>query len=290
MIKRIAREPILHFLLMGAALFAAFAIWPDAQPPQEEPTKESIVVPAAKVEHLAMLFLRTNDRPPSPDELRDLVDDFVREEIAYREGKAMGIDDDDTIIRERIREKLEFVAAELTEQTRPTDEQLAAFLEANADDYRAPPRLTFRHLYLDPEKRGRQIQADAKDIIAKLNRDETLNPPAFGDATKVEYAMRDVSPRRITRDFGRAFAEAIVELPARRWAGPIASDHGWHIIHIDERKQGRLPPLEEIRTIVERDWQSRRGRKAIDAYYDARLREYDVTIEWPEPADAEGDP
>ena len=136
--KRALKEPLLHFLLLGAALFAAFSVLSA----RGEMPGDAIVVSPGKVEHLAALFSRTWQRPPTREELDGLINDFVREEAAYREGMAAGLDRDDTIIRRRIRQKLEFVAEDLARQIEPSDEDLAAYLAAHPDDFRVDPRLS----------------------------------------------------------------------------------------------------------------------------------------------------
>ncbi len=138
MLKRLFKEPLIHFILIGAALFVVFSLLPT----RDEMPRDAIIVSAGKVEHLAALFARTWQRPPTRVELVGLIDDFTREEAAYREGLAVGLDRDDTIIRRRIRQKLEFIAEDIISEVEPSDEELGAYLAQHAEAFRIDPRLT----------------------------------------------------------------------------------------------------------------------------------------------------
>ncbi len=177
--RRLLREPLLHFLLLGAAIFAVYS-WLAGG---EGRAPDEIVVSAGRIEHLAALFARTWQRPPTREELEALVDEFVLEEAVYREGAAIGLDRDDTIIRRRIRQKLDFVAGDLAWRIEPSEDELIAYLSAHPDDFRLEPRLTFRHVYLNPEERGAAIEADARTLLLTLNGDGTLDASAMGDRT-----------------------------------------------------------------------------------------------------------
>ena len=130
---RLLREPLLHFLILGAALFAIHGY---VSSDTETPAGDAIVVSGGKIEHLAALFTRTWQRPPSRTELEGLVNDFIREEAAYREGTEIGLDRNDTIIRRRIRQKLEFLTKDIADQQEPSDEELQTYLDEHADKFR----------------------------------------------------------------------------------------------------------------------------------------------------------
>ena len=157
---RLLKEPLLHFLVLGAALFGLFSL---VGSKEAEPAK--IVVSAARIENLANGFARTWQRPPSAEELRGLVEDYIRDEVFYREGKALGLDRDDIVIRRRLRQKLEFVAEDMA-VAEPSDEQLAAYLTSNAERFRSEDRLTFNHVYLSVARRD-ALQRDAESVAAQ---------------------------------------------------------------------------------------------------------------------------
>jgi hypothetical protein len=277
--KRILTEPLLHFLLLGAALFAALSVASE----RGRMPDEAIVVSAGKIEHLAALFARTWQRPPTREELEGLIDDYVREEVAYREGQAVGLDLDDTIIRRRLRQKLEFVAEDLARQVEPTDEELAAYLAAHPDDFRVEPRLAFRHVYLDAAARGGSIGSDTRDLLAALNGDPTIDASTLGDRILLEPGYADVTTREIAGLLGGEFAAAVVALEPGTWHGPVPSGYGLHLVIVDERAEGRLPALDEARDQVRREWEHERRTETIDAFYRELLARYEIVIDWPEP-------
>jgi len=283
--KKLLDEPLLHFLLIGAAIFAMFFVVRGSD--DARPNEEQIVVSAGKVEHLAALFARTWQRPPTRAELEALIEDFIREEAAYREGMAMGLDRDDTIIRRRIRQKLDFVAEDLAAQIEPTDEDLKAHLAAHADAFRVEPRLSFRQVYFDPQSRGEALADDIAEVIGVLSGDPSIDAAALGDRILLEHAYASVSQRDVANLLGAEFAEAIAELEVGAWHGPIRSGYGAHAVIVDEKREGRLPELDEVRDAVLREWENERRLEMIDAFYKALVEKYEVIVEWPG-ADADG--
>ena len=276
---RVVREPLLHFLLLGAALFIVFA-WRQRE---EAPSDEQIVVSAGKIEHLASLFARTWQRPPSAVELKGLVDDFVREEVAYREGIALGLDRDDTIIRRRIRQKLDFVAEDLASQLEPTDEELAAYLSSHAEQFQVAPRFSFRHVFFNPERHGEGLEADVADLVTRLREDPAVDARMQGDRTLLEFQYEDLSLREVDGLFGEPFAVALNEVEPGQWEGPVESAYGVHAVIVDGFQPGRPQQLSEVREAVRREWEHARREQLTEQFYQGLLDKYDVLIEWPEP-------
>lgn len=273
--RRLLREPLVHFLLIGSMLFALWAVLGGS------PGSDSmrVVVTKGHVATLTELFRRTWQRPPTRGELSGLVDDYVREEILYREALAMGLDRDDTIIRRRLRQKLEFVVLDLSATERPSDAALSAFLTANPDRFRREPALGFEHVYLSTDRRGASAQADAEALLDRL-RDgvETGAAQRSSDPFDLPLHFESASPGEVRRSFGADFATTVAQLQPGTWQGPVASSYGLHLVRIHEREPGRLPPLEEIRDDVEREWITERRREANDELY-RRLRErYSVEV------------
>jgi len=197
---------------------------------------------------------------------------------------AAGLGLDDTIIRRRIRQKLEFVAEDLARRIEPTDDDLAAYLSAHEDDFRIDPRLTFRQVYLDPERRGDALAADARELLVLLNADASVDAGALGDRTLLDHGNADYPLRMVAGLFGPEFAASIVDLDPGTWHGPIASGYGMHHVIVDERVAGRVPGLDEVRDEVLREWDNVRRVEAIDDFYDDLLDRYEIVIEWPAPA------
>jgi hypothetical protein len=275
--KQLVREPLLHFLLLGAALFAVFSFLRH----ENASRKDQIVVSAGKIEHLAALFARTWQRPASPDELDGLIQDFIREEAAYREGLALGLDRDDTIIRRRIRQKLDFIAQDLASQVEATDADLAAYLAAHPDDFRTEARLSFRQVYVNPEQHREGLDTQVRTLVTTLNGDPSIDIRGLGDRIQLEPSYTNVSPRDIANLFGIQFASAIVELEPGTWQGPITSGYGAHLVIVDERRDGRLPALDDVRDAVRREWENARRQEMIEQFYGKLLGKYEIVLEKP---------
>ncbi len=283
--KLLLKEPLVHFLLIGVALFAAYSLMSsrDAVP------RNAIVVSAGKIEHLAALYARTWQRPPTRTELEGLINDFIREEVAYREGMAVGLDRDDTIIRRRIRQKLEFIAEDIASQTEPSDDELAEYLAAHADQFRVDPRLTFRQVFLNSDKRGNTVGNDARELLVAFKGDPSIDASTLGDRILLEHGYADVPRRAIANLFGQQFAAAIVDLEPGVWIGPIESGYGVHLVFVDDRSEARLPELDEVRDQVRREWDNARRVETTETFYSNLLDRYEIVIKWPESGTEESD-
>ena len=164
--KKLLREPLGHFLLLGAAIFLAYSLV--SKGASEAPVK--IVITQGQIASMVEAFALTWQRQPTSDEVKGLVLDRVREEVYYREAIALGLDKDDTIIRRRLRQKLEFVTDDIGARAQPTDDELNAYLRTHPEKFRAEQKFTFRQLYLDPKKHNENIARDAAQLLAKLNQ------------------------------------------------------------------------------------------------------------------------
>ncbi len=277
---RLVREPLLHFLCLGAALFGLYGY---LNSDEEAPSGgEQIVVTEGKVGHLAALFSRTWQRPPTREELAGLVDDYIREEAAYREGTSMGLDSNDTIIRRRIRQKLDFVADDLASQLEPTDEDLEGYFNEHADDFRIDSRFTFQHVFFDPGKHSNDLPQVVNDLVVKLREDPSVDARELGDRTLLEYRYTDVSERELANLFGVQFAKALGGVETGAWQGPIESSYGVHAVLVDNLSPGSLPELADVRDQVRREWEHARRQELTEQYYEGLLDKYDVIIQWPD--------
>jgi len=269
------REPLLHFLLLGVLLFVLFE-WIGGD---TGPMSNRITVSQAQVRQLATAFTKTWQRPPTEAELKGLVDDYVREEIAYREAVAMGLDRDDTIIRRRMRQKIEFLVEDAASATPPAETELQAYLDAHAETFRLEPRVAFRHVYVDPS-RGGDAAARAQALLSQLRN---AGPEAalddLGDSIMLEPEVPLVRQDEVARSFGSEFAAQVVTLPTGVWQGPVQSGYGLHLVMVREAVPGRAVTLDEVRRDVERDLLSERRRDQLAAMYEELLGKYSVTVE-----------
>ena len=274
---------MLHFVLLGAGLFGLYRLTSDEN---TTATGEQIVVTAGKLEHLATLFGRTWQRPPTRQELQGLVDDYVREEVAYREGVALGLDRNDTIIRRRIRQKLDFVADEFASQLEPTEEELADYLQKHAEDFQIPSRMTFQHVYFNPDRHDGDASEMVTKLVAEVQANPAMDPLPRGDRTLLDSRFEDVSKRDVNNMFGSVFADAVFGLEPEAWHGPVESSFGFHMVRIEALEPGRVPDLETARRSVRREWEHARRVELEEKFYEQLLEKYEVVVEWPEPESA----
>lgn len=281
--KRIFKEPLLHFLLLGAALFIAYGLM---SKPGSSRAPGKIVVTVGQVEHLAAGFAKTWQRPPTDAELKGLIDEWVREEIATREAMALGLDKDDTVVRRRLRQKLEFVSDDIAAQTEPTDADLNAYLQAHPDLFRVEPLFTFSQVYLDPVKHGDNLGRDTVRVLARLKQaGATADGSALGDSLLLEHTFQSAPTSEILKQFGEEFALKLGELSPGQWQGPVESGYGVHLVLVSERREGRLPELAEVRDVVRREWANAQRLEANERFYQELLERYTVTIEGLEPVE-----
>jgi peptidyl-prolyl cis-trans isomerase C len=262
--KRLLREPLLHFLLLGAGLFAAYRY---LQPPRGVvPSAREIQLTVDELSQLAVLFQSQWRRDPTPDEFARLVEQKVQSEVLYREGLALGLDQDDEIVKRRLAQKMQFLAEDVAAAREPTPEELQSWFAKNANTFALPKRVSFRHLYFSPDQRGHQAQADAAKLLAQLTgQPQTVKlPEASVDPFMFQEYYRDRAPDYLGKEFGPRFALAVEKLPVGSWQGPIESGFGWHLVFVDTAIPGRVPDFDEIESDVKTAWLSEQKVRAWD--------------------------
>jgi peptidyl-prolyl cis-trans isomerase C len=271
------RDPLIHFFLLGAAGFALYRwVAGSATNPKE------IVLSEPEVRALVQEHVRRTGSDPTPDETRALIDQFVGNEILYREALAQGLDRGDIIVRRRLVQKMQFLLENLEPVHPPTDAELQTFLAAHAARYRVPERLTLTHVFVSPDAHGPHARTIAEGLRARLLGGE--DPATLGDPFLHGHLFTLRTTRELAGIFGDDFVEQIAALPPGEWSEPVTSSFGWHVVRVQERTAARLPQLDEVRSNVRQDWEEER-RAALDRQALERLRQqYKVRVEAPAPA------
>jgi hypothetical protein len=272
------REPLVHFLAIGAGLFLFWYAVGD----RVSPAPNRIVISPAHVERLAQVFTRTRLRPPRADELAGLVEQEIEEEVLYREALAMGLDKGDIIIRRQLCLKMDFLADDLSAVENPTDEQLRALLRQHADKFAREPRTTFAQVFLNRTERGEAAAAEARRLLGLLGGKAPPDWHQLGDPSPLPQEYEAASAAEVARLRGREFPKKLAGLPVGRWTGPVASPYGLHLVLVRKRTAGRAPALDEVRDAVVREW---RAARRLELKEDLRRRlraKYAVTVEWPD--------
>ncbi len=270
--RRWLREPLLHFFVLGALMFGVYAMLnPDSANAPDE-----IVVSRGQVQNLQLQFERVWQRPATAAELQGLIDNWVKEEIFYREGVTLGLDRDDAVVRRRVGQKLEFII-ESAAPPPPTDAELQAWLDSHAGDYEIEPVYSLRQVYFDPARHDKP-----EAVIAAARHALTSGKHVDGDTTLLPPAMEAVSATEAQRVFGDAFAQSLKSLPVGGWHGPIESSFGLHLVELILQDPARPATLVQARAEVERDFVHARSNQANAAFYDKLRAKYAVRIESPD--------
>jgi len=282
--QRFLREPLLHFLLIGAALFAVHALRGPAVGGVEAPRQ--IALSLDDLSQLALSFQAQWRRLPTQEELSQLVEDRIRDEILYREALALGLDKDDTIVKRRMAQKMQFLAEDVAAAHEPSTEELKAWYAENRDGFALPTRVSFRHAYFSPDRRGPRAQDDAASALGKLAGQPEDSPLAasLADSFMFQDYYGDRSTEQLAKDFGLRFAQAVTRLTPGSWQGPIESGYGWHLVFVDSLVPGRMPDFEEVEPDVKTAWLADQKEQAWRKAYDEMRAKYTVLL----PAPPEG--
>jgi peptidyl-prolyl cis-trans isomerase C len=271
------REPLIHFLLGGLAIFLFFA-WRGTE---IESASRTIVIDRARVETLGAQFSQTFRRPPTAQEIDGLIRDYIKEEVYNREARRLDLDADDQVIRQRLRQKMEYFARSSVENAQPSDAELQKMLDANPARYASGARVSFDQLYLgqgDPAAMRQRAEA----ALARLRRGDDWQ--VLGETLSVPRSMESAERDAIGREFGEGFADALTRAgghASSEWRGPIVSGYGAHLVRLRAVTLPRAPRLDEVRQQVENDWRAATLEAREAEAYQALLDGYEIRIEKP---------
>ncbi len=277
-LKRWLREPLVHFLLLGVALFVVYGYLQRGRG-GVEPSRQ-ITLSLDDLRTMDVYFESQWHRQPTSAEFQAMVEDKVREEVLYREALAMGLDKDDTIVKRRMAQKMQFLAEDVAAAHEPSTGELKAWFEKNSNKFALPSRYSFRHLYFSPDKRGKDAQQDAAKALTKISGHPEDSPVAasLGDQFMFQDYYGDQATEAIAKEFGPQFAVAIEKLKPGSWEGPIESGYGWHLVFVGTIIPGRIPAFEEAEPDVKTAWLGDQKREAWQRAYQEMRAKYKVLL------------
>ena len=238
----------------------------------------NIVITPGITERLATRFRQTWQRSPVGEERDRLIEEFVREEIAYREGIARNLGANDVPLRRRLQSILEELARQSAASTEPTQQQLQAWLDDNEAAFRVGNQVTLRHVFFQNAANSIASDATARFMLGRLQNQEMPDDISdYGDPSPIPNDLFEAGENEIAALLGAGFLAEIQQLPARRWAGPVASDLGLHLVYVVQRTAGQKPQLSAVEDAVRRAWLNEQQRQAVDTMYQALRQNYDVT-------------
>lgn len=271
--KQVFKEPLLAFLLIGAAIFALFQLVAD----DPLTADAEIVVTAGHIQVLTMGFEKRWQRPPNDSERQGLIQHYVREEVLYREALALGLDRDDPMIKRRLVQKLQFLSEDIATADKPEEQQLLTYLAAHQENYRQPSRFSFRQVYINASNQGENAQSEVLKLLTILNSNDS-NADTLGDPLMLSHRFERMPATEVERALGHPFLQSLREMPIGNWQGPITLGFGWHLVRIDERIDGKPLSLNAVRKQVVRDWTSQQRQLANKVVYERLRKNYKVTV------------
>jgi peptidyl-prolyl cis-trans isomerase C len=277
-LKRCAREPLVHFVLIGAALFAVYSALHSKEAASTDSKK--IVLTANDVDQISLMWQAQGRPAPTADQIQSLLDNKIREEVLYREALALGLDKEDTIVKRRMAQKMDFVAEDLSDLREPTREELKAWIAKNGERFKVPGRASFRHLYFSFDKHGNQTAAVAAEALKKIEGKSSDSPEAaaVADPFMFQDYYGDRSFDELSKTFGPTFARSLFMQKMGSWHGPIESGYGWHLVFIDSLTPARVPDFEEIETDVRTQWVSAQRQETKQRMYEEMKSHYEIVL------------
>jgi len=295
-LTRLLKEPLLHFLVIGAALFAAYA-WQSRG--GDDAGAAQVRLAESDVRWLKETFALEHQREPNANELQGLVRGFVKEEMLARQAQELGLDKDDIVVRRRLAQKMTFLLQDESARAEPSDDELRRLYEAQRAPSPVPapaspggsgsgpdqkelqtlftrPKISFVQIFFSREKRA-DAAADAHAALSELSQQGAVAPPAgMGDAASIKPEFRNVDARAVANQLGAKFAAAVFDLAPGPWQGPIESSQGLHLVRVTARVPGELRPFEEIKGEIAEMWHEERQRNSEERYFAGLLKKYRI--------------
>jgi len=269
--SKLLREPLVHFILLGALVFAANTFL------RGEPRDEDIYVSVAEIERMAAIMAAEKKRLPDEQEIAGLVASHVREEALYREALRLGLNDGDTIIRRRLAQKMQFMVNDLADPDLPSDAELKAWFQARAEQFAEPETRSFTHVYFSPDSRTSTLEGDAAAGLAALQAGADWKQT--GDPFMLQRQYGGLSESDTAKLFGNTFAAAVFALEGEGWQGPVGSAFGLHLLRIDSRTDGTSPDFTAVRSKVAAAWMEEARRRANEQRILDIIAKYNIEIE-----------
>jgi hypothetical protein len=267
-------------MIIGACVYLLYGLYGQQDRDIEERDR-TLTVTAGEVAWLEEAWAKRWNRPPTQAERQGLIKQYVRETVLYREALAMGLDKDDTIVRRRLAQKLEFLSQDLIRPSPPTEEELLAYFESHLDRYRAPDLITLTQIFFDPDKRDAQALEEAE--IVKVKLEALPQPPPdsrdFGDSFMLQSYYPERSETELAKLFGGGFAQSVFGLKPEQWHGPVLSGYGVHLVYVHQRQVAPSPTFSQVEERVRQDWEDERRQDLNEQFIAGLLARYNVVIE-----------
>lgn len=273
--QRIAREPLTHFVLLGCLLFAAHA-WVTVDDDRSAGSGDRVVkIGTDDVEWLAELWARQRDRPPEEHELRGLVSDYLREQLYAREAVELGLDENDTLIRRRLAQKMQFIVDDTARALEPDDRVLIDYYESHRERFAMPRRVWFEHVQFSGDS------AESRAAAALGTIEDAADPLTVGDRSLLPVTFEGEDEAAIDRLLGDGFAKGLAGVRAGGWAGPIRSAYGAHLVRVSRVEDAAAPDFAEVSDRVLEAWHVEQQQAADERYLAELMSKYVIVVDEP---------
>jgi len=280
-LSKLFKEPLVQFLLIGACIYAAYAL---LGTPDDAAAEQTVYISEARIDSLSIAWEKRWNRPPTEEELVGLVRAYLREDILYREAVAMGLNVDDHIIRRRLAQKLEFLTNDLVQLKEPAEGELEGFFAENIEQFKSPDLITFVQVFFNPDKRGDSTLDDAATTLQQLQGAGEPDPATLeaGDRLLLNNFYANATEFDIRRSMGSGFAETVMALEPGKWHGPVLSGFGTHLVYVFAFTSAPPPKLDDVRDAVMTEWQRVETEQFNADFLDSLKARYEIVIQAPE--------
>ena len=271
---RIIREPLLHFLLLGALIFITASLVNN----KKRIAEKTIVISNEKIGNILRLYQVQTGALPAKVQLDAMIEDYIKEEILYRESIKMKLDKDDEILRRRLSQKMEFLQSDLTVVPVPSPEQLETFYQSHQRDFRDSSTVSFTHIYFSADKNGvEDAKKRAEKVKSELIQKGSSRSPEKGDRFSLQFDYTNQNKLDIVQLFGnKPILDSLFSSPLNQWIGPVESGYGWHLISITQRTPGSVPPFASIKDRVLDDYTATMKDSLNKTAYDKLKNKYTI--------------
>ncbi len=272
--QKLLREPLLHFLLIGAGLFFLYSF---LNPTAEQIDNNVIRIENSDIQRLMKAYEQNWNAPPDSTTLKSLLKEEIKAEVFYREALRMQLDHNDEIIRRRLKQKYEFLVKDLADSQQPSDAELQAFYDENSNLYVAATKISFSQIYFSPDKRTNP-RGDALTLLNQFiqKKEKDSNLKGLGDAFHLQQYFAERDYNDVRQLFGQDFAKAIFALDKEGWVDPIVSGYGVHLVNITAIQNESIQPFSEVKNKVLGDWKIAQQQLYNEQLYENLLKKYEV--------------
>jgi len=271
--KKLIKEPLVHFLLIGLGIFLIYGWVSD-----EQSDENKIIIDDNHLSHLVSIWELQWNRPPTEEELQGILESYLKQEIFYREALKMNLDHNDEVVKRRLAQKMEFLSDDLSTLVDPaTDEKLQAFYKENEEKYQVPYQFSFNQVVFTGD-RHQDPESAARKALEKFG---TGLPDAMreqGDPLSIRYRFENLYEPQVDKELGGSVAASLRDLPLNQWVGPVASGYGVHLIYLTERKEPFYPEFQNIRDELARDYSYQTEQENQQLIYQSLKKNYDIEI------------